>query len=104
MHQHNRGKNPQIDMNFRMSVAANIDSVIKRAETMACKLEREQVCIPCASVSSCLTHAGQALQMQNAQNPNPPLTPIVQTVVNLISNATNPMNLAKMGEVYVPWF
>lgn len=30
-----------VDMVFRQSVAANIDGVVKRAETMACKNERE---------------------------------------------------------------
>ncbi|KAI9001012.1 atypical/PIKK/TRRAP protein kinase [Trametes punicea] len=84
LHQHHRGKVPQIDMSFRLNVAANIEGVVKRAETMACKLEREQ-----------------ALQ-QNAQNLS--TTPIVQTVANLISTATNPLNLVKMTETYVPWF
>ncbi|KAI0638186.1 atypical/PIKK/TRRAP protein kinase [Trametes polyzona] len=84
LHQHHRGKVPQIDMNFRLHVAANIDSVVKRAETMACKLERDQ-----------------ALQ-QNAQNMS--TTPVVQTVANLISTATNPISLVKMTELFVPWF
>ena len=43
MHSHYRGRAPQIDMNFRIHVAGNIEAIIKRAETMACKLEREQV-------------------------------------------------------------
>ncbi|KAI9063246.1 atypical/PIKK/TRRAP protein kinase [Trametes sanguinea] len=84
LHQHHRGKVPQIDMSFRQNVAANIEGVVKRAETMACKLERDQ-----------------ALQ-QNAQNMS--TTPIVQTVANLISTATNPMNLVKMPEHFVQWF
>ncbi|RPD67165.1 atypical/PIKK/TRRAP protein kinase [Lentinus tigrinus ALCF2SS1-7] len=83
MHQHKKG--PQIDMAFRTAVSLNIENIIKRAETMACKLERDQ-----------------ALQQTNPQNVN--TTPIVQTVTNLISNATNPINLTKMGEIYVPWF
>lgn len=32
-----------VDIVFRQSVAANIDGVVKRAETMACKNERENV-------------------------------------------------------------
>ncbi|KAF5387961.1 hypothetical protein D9615_000446 [Tricholomella constricta] len=32
----------QVDVHFRQSVAAIIDGVVKRAETMACKIEREQ--------------------------------------------------------------
>ena len=31
-------------------------------------------------------------------------TPVVQTVVNLIATATDPFNLMKMTEVYIPWF
>ncbi|KAF8076441.1 hypothetical protein FPV67DRAFT_1558921 [Lyophyllum atratum] len=71
----------QVDMLFRQSVAANIDGVVKRAETMACKLEREQ-----------------------AVNNNNLTVPVIQTVTNLISSATNPIQLAKMGEMYHPWF
>ncbi|KAJ7068316.1 hypothetical protein C8F01DRAFT_1364679 [Mycena amicta] len=78
-----RGRQVPIDGNFRKLVAGNIDGVVKRAETMACKLEREQA----------------------TQNPNAPvMAPVVQTVTNLISTATNPIQLAKMGEVYLPWF
>ena len=32
-----------VDLAFRQHVSQNIDHIIKRAETMACKLEREQV-------------------------------------------------------------
>nr|GAT59465.1 predicted protein [Mycena chlorophos] len=68
---------------FKKLVAGNIDGVVKRAETMACKLEREQA----------------------TQNLNAPVNaPVVQTVTNLISTATNPIQLAKMGETYLPWF
>lgn len=38
-----RGRPWAVDLLFRQSVAANIDGVVKRAETMACKIEREQV-------------------------------------------------------------
>ena len=43
LHQHHRGRVPPIDHNFRLNVTNNIDAIIKRAETMACKTEREQV-------------------------------------------------------------
>lgn len=39
-----RGKPYAMDLNFRQQVAMNIDHIVRRAETMACKLEREQVC------------------------------------------------------------
>ncbi|KAG6866480.1 hypothetical protein C0991_003998 [Blastosporella zonata] len=72
----------QADTIFRQSVAANIDGVVKRCETMACKVEREQA----------------------VNNGNIGTVPVVQTVTNLISSATNPIQLAKMGELYHPWF
>lgn len=78
-----RGKNtPAFDPVFRQSVQANIDNVVKKAEALACKSERE-----------------------NAMQPNvTPITSVLQTVVNQISTATNPLQLAKMGELYNPWF
>ncbi|KAF5369949.1 hypothetical protein D9758_001009 [Tetrapyrgos nigripes] len=76
-----RGRPPNIDPNFRQHVALNVDSIVKRAETVACKIEREQ-----------------ALQGVT------PTVPVVMTTVNLISSATNPLQLAKMGETYHPWF
>ncbi|KAJ7682762.1 FAT domain-containing protein [Mycena polygramma] len=77
-----RGRATNTDANFRKFVAANIDGVVKRAETMACKIEREQATL----------------------NPTAPvLAPVVQTVTNLISSATNPIQLTKMGEMYTPW-
>jgi len=78
-----RGKPWTLDISYRSNVAANIDGVVKRAETMACKIEREQA----------------------AQNPlGPGQPPVVQTVTNLISMATNPVQLIKMSEIYNPWF
>ena len=38
-----RGKALAFDLTFRKHVAANIDSMVNRAELMACKIEREQV-------------------------------------------------------------
>lgn len=32
------------DLQFRVNAAALIESLVKKAETMACKAEREQVC------------------------------------------------------------
>lgn len=40
---HGRGKPWNFDLAFRTNVAENIKGVVKRAETMACKLERDQV-------------------------------------------------------------
>ena len=45
LHQHHRGRVPPVDTNFRMNVTTNIDAIIKRTETMACKAEREGIII-----------------------------------------------------------
>ncbi|TFK75868.1 hypothetical protein BDN72DRAFT_954419 [Pluteus cervinus] len=78
-----RGKTYVVDLKFRQSIATNLDVLVKRAESMACKVEREQA-------------------LQNSGTP--PQAPVVQTVTNLISSATNPLQIAKMGELYHPWF
>ncbi|KAG6332834.1 hypothetical protein ID866_6255 [Astraeus odoratus] len=80
---HGRGQPWTFDLSFRTNVSANIEGVIKRAEVMACKLERDQAII----------------------NPSTQTTvPVVQTVTNLISTATNPIQLMRMTETYHPWF
>ncbi|KAG5637374.1 hypothetical protein H0H81_004799 [Sphagnurus paluster] len=90
----------QVDMLFRQSVGANIDGIVKRAETMACKIEREQVRLLAGMLKK-----NETLTLEQAINNNNIGTiPVVQTVTNLISSATNPIQLAKMGEMYYPWF
>ncbi|KAF9222005.1 FAT-domain-containing protein [Gyrodon lividus] len=79
---HGRGQPWTFDISFRTNCAANIDGVVKRAEVMACKLERDQI----GMVSA------------------PPTVPVIQTVTNLISTATNPIQLMRMSEIYHPWF
>ncbi|KAF9567316.1 hypothetical protein CPC08DRAFT_17123 [Agrocybe pediades] len=78
-----RGRPWQGDANFRQFVLGHVDNIVKRAENMACKIERENPPV----------HNGA----------NAPV-PVVHTVTNLISSATNPLQLAKMGELYQPWF
>jgi len=78
-----RGRANGVDQLFKSSVNAHIDHIVKRAEVMACKLEREST---------------------QANNGASATVPVVQTVTSLISSATNPIQLAKMGELYQPWF
>jgi len=78
-----RGKSPPFDLSFRKNVVACIESIVSRAEQLACKIEREQA-------------------VNNPSNPGD--KPVVQTVTNLISQATNPILLARMGETFCPWF
>lgn len=78
-----RGKSSQFDLSFRKSVINCIDSIVSRAEQVACKIEREQA-------------------VNNPSNTGD--KPVVQTVTNLISQATNPLYLTRMGETFHPWF
>src|ERR1700722_6579879 len=93
-----RGKPWTFDVSFRSNVAANIDGVVKRAETMACKLERDKVC------KTVELKGGLFCVFLRAQNPNNGSVPVEQTITNLISMATNPIHLMKMSDVYLPWF
>ncbi|PCH41022.1 hypothetical protein WOLCODRAFT_151061 [Wolfiporia cocos MD-104 SS10] len=80
---HRQRKPWSFDISFRQMMAITSDAIVKRAETMACKVEREQV----------LT------------SPLPANTvPVFHTVTQMISAATNPINLTKMLELFVPWF
>ena len=97
---HGRGKPWTFDLSFRTNVAENIKGVVKRAETMACKLEREQV-----RFIKELSFAPYSLYLQAIQNPqNPTNKVIVHTVKSLVDTATSPINLMKMTEIYNPWF
>ncbi|KAH9482694.1 Transcription-associated protein 1 [Psilocybe cubensis] len=78
-----RSRGVVVDNQFRMHVNAHVDNIVKRAESLACKLEREQ------ALSGNISNV---------------TTPVVTTVTGLISTATNPLQLAKMGELYQPWF
>lgn len=80
-----RNKLGPVDAQFRSFVLQNNDYIIKRAETLACKLERNQAL--------------------NSETPwNPQNGTVVQTVTNLLSTAMNPLNLVKMTELFHPWF
>ncbi|KAF6745749.1 hypothetical protein DFP72DRAFT_856056 [Ephemerocybe angulata] len=93
-------RHPAFNPVFRQSVQANIDNVVKKAEALACKSQRENLG---AHASSNLCQFIN-LSMQAMQPNVTPITPVLQTVVNQITTATNPLQLAKMGELYNPWF
>ncbi|KAG7096929.1 hypothetical protein E1B28_004330 [Marasmius oreades] len=106
-HQRQNPQNPNppsapiaVDLTFRQYVAALIDGVVSRAETMACKVEREQVNLSPVDEELILT---STLSLQ-ALHGLPMSTPVISTVVNLISSAMNPVQLTKMGDMYIPWF
>ncbi|KIY71478.1 hypothetical protein CYLTODRAFT_487243 [Cylindrobasidium torrendii FP15055 ss-10] len=75
-----RGVDPEtVFAQIRPWVTVNIKQVFDRITGISCKIEREQ--------------SGQSLTV-----------PIVQTASSLISHATNPITLVKMGETFYPWF
>ncbi|KAL1742601.1 FAT domain-containing protein [Schizophyllum fasciatum] len=68
---------------FRAVVFSNIDQFVKRAYIVACKEQREVAASQDGAVLS---------------------QPVVSSATNLILQATNPLQLTKMGELYLPWF
>jgi transformation/transcription domain-associated protein len=74
-----------IDLAFRQRVEENTASVVQRASNLACTIERQQ-------------------QLNGLNGVPPPGPSPVQSVTNMIAQATNPLNLVKMTEMYNPWF
>jgi len=73
-------QSPEVDTTFRSQVAAMVDGVVKRAESVACSPDKEK------DIKSI-----------------PNLT-AAQAISNLISAATNPISLSRMNENYHAWF
>ncbi|GJE84852.1 phosphatidylinositol kinase family protein [Phanerochaete sordida] len=73
------------DATFRTFVYTFCKDFVRRVETLACKREREE-----------------AQNTQNLQGGN--VQPIYKTVTNLVLNATNPVNIASMNDMFMPWF
>ena len=94
---------PTQGANFRAAVAHLTDGIVKRSETLGCKVERESVCArPLVQYLACVDRVLQAIAAKDLQSlPN---VPVLQTVTNFISSATNPIALSKMPDGYMPWF
>lgn len=88
-----------MDSAFRNIVGAAIEGIIKRADTLSCKLEREEVRRTTRKFELLLNGPQAKANPQNLGQ-----TPLVQTVTNLISISTNPLHLVRMAETYIPWF
>jgi len=80
-----RNKTWTVDPPFRQNVQVNIDTIMKRIETMGCKIEHDQA-------------------KSNPSNPAPSLQSVMGTTINLVGCAADPINLMKMTEIYSPWF
>ncbi|KAH9999859.1 FAT domain-containing protein [Russula vinacea] len=74
-----------VDLPFRQNVQVNIDTIMKRIETMGCKIEHDQA-------------------KSNPGNPAPSSQSVMGTIINLVGCAADPINLMKMTEIYSPWF
>lgn len=90
-------RDPQAENVFRAKVQKNIDSVVNRAETMACKLEKNQA----SEASTTFLHSS-LIYPQDPKDEK--LTQNMQSVTNLISTATNPLKLASMPDLFAPWY
>ncbi len=71
-------KAPVSDQQLREYVNQNVDLLMKRAQTLSCKLEREQ-------------------EIERVE-------PINQTILDLISQAVNPLKLSQMDLAFLPQF
>jgi len=71
---------------FRAQVAGCIEAIRVRMENMSGKAEREK-----------------AFDMAN-EGQTPPITPVVASVSALINTATNPYQLMRAHDSFMPWF
>jgi len=97
---------------FRAQVAGCIEAIRARMENMSGKAEREKVCTPLlhlflihpVSLMCCLfLWRSQAFDMAN-EGQTPPITPVVAAVSALINTATNPYQLMRAHDSFMPWF
>lgn len=87
--------------NLRDYVLNAIDAVVRKAQVMSCKYEREKVspARPPARSSLC----EQSLMNQFAcRQPPSAVVPVTQSVMQLIIAATSPINLSKAEPTLVP--
>ncbi|KAG8954779.1 hypothetical protein FRC03_011404 [Tulasnella sp. 419] len=77
-----QGKSMPSEQNLRGMVGTIVEQIVKKAEILSCRMEREA-----------MTNAQNGVQATNA----------VQSVVQLISTASNPQLLSRMSEQWLPW-
>ena len=85
---------------FRAVVFSNIDQFVKRSCILACKEQREIV----SSLYPALLQPTDRPSQASSQDGSVLTQPVVSSATNLILQATNPLQLTKMGELYSPWF
>ncbi|KAF8309342.1 hypothetical protein DL93DRAFT_2085770 [Clavulina sp. PMI_390] len=75
------GRSMPSDLSFRTVVLQNVDQIVRRAEILACKAERNE----------------------KSENSKAPTMSATLAVDQLISQATNPQNLAGTTELFLPF-
>ena len=96
---------------FRAQVAGCIEAIRARMENMSGKAEREKVYSPLlppflihsVSLTCCMFLCLQAFDMAN-EGQALPITPVVASVSTLINAATNPYQLIRAHDSFMPWF
>lgn len=83
--------------NLRDYVLNAVDAVVRKAQVMSCKYERERVR---HSISFALPRVYQ-LTRRSVQ-PASAVVPVTQSVLQLIISATSPINLSKAEPTLVP--
>lgn len=89
------------DAQFRDLVLQNVQLVTKRAEALSCRVEREKVSRELCPLRD-LDVGGPSHFVSRAQAPEINV-PVNQTILDLISQATNPTNLAQQDLTWMCW-
>ena len=89
------------DTRLRDLTVTNVDAVVRRAELLACKMDREKVCATWTVTALLCDHA-ESTSVRHLQQPIGSV-PINETVIGLILHATNPLRLASLDVAALPW-
>ena len=89
------------DTRLRDLTVTNVDAVVRRAELLACKMDREKVSI--AGTLTALLHDHAETELSRHMQQPIGSVPINETVIGLILHATNPLRLASLDVAALPW-
>lgn len=81
--------------NLRELVLNNVDSVVRRAKVMSCKMEREKV----SRVWAPDLFGWMTDQSRLTKQPPSPHTPVNQSILELLLQATSAQNLSRMEPI-----
>lgn len=89
-------KDSKSESTITRSVYANVDQFVRRAGAIGYIGENKD------KVSQ--HTSGTAMRSKLNYWQSPQAAPVVHAIVNLISQATSPIHLAQMGELFMPWY